>query len=233
MILKPDSIKTIDPYCRILTFNNFDLNSTDLDLLIKEGRSRSKCLPITISIEEGDVSGTMYYDRYKEITNLYFLVYDLKNIDYVDYELTAQDTNSKKSYLTGRVTANYMKGYNEDESLVYRKALFKILMPTKDQVLSLKGKMTFKITLTEKFITDNLLIQIEKANVVVPFSSFLCKDAFENFLNETDFIIKCEGQEFHFNKTLLCLVSEAGLSLDPYFRRKNRYFWLVLVQFAY
>ena len=75
-------------------------------------------------------------------------------------------------------------------------------------MLRLKGKITFKITLTEKFITDNLLKQIEKANDVVPFSSFLCKDAFENFLNETDFIIKCEEQEFHFNKTLLCLVSD-------------------------
>ena len=63
MILKPDSIKkTIEPYCRILTFNNFDLNSTDLvDLLIKE--RRSKCLPITINLQDGDVSGSIYYDN--------------------------------------------------------------------------------------------------------------------------------------------------------------------------
>ena len=43
---------------------------------------------------------------------------------------------------------------------------------------------------------------------MVPFSSFLCKDAFENLLYEKDFIIKCGDQEFHFNKTLLCLVSD-------------------------
>ena len=105
MILEPNPIKTIDPYCRILTFNNFDLNSTDLvDLLIKE--RRSKCLPVTINLQDGDVSGSIYYDNYsRNITNLNFLIRNLKNLDYVEYELTAQDANSKNYNLTGRVRA--------------------------------------------------------------------------------------------------------------------------------
>ena len=68
--------------------------------------------------------------------------------------------------------------------------------------------MVFKITLRENFNFDNLLKRIEEANVVLPFSSFLWKDAFGNLYNKKNFVIKCEGQEFHFNKTLLCLVSD-------------------------
>ena len=84
MILKPDSIKTIDPYCRILTFNNFDLNSTNSDLIIKEGR-KSKSLPITISLKEGDVSGYIFYNLDKKKMFINFLIHDVKKLDYVDY----------------------------------------------------------------------------------------------------------------------------------------------------
>ena len=36
----------------------------------------------------------------------------------------------------------------------------------------------------------------------------ISNEAIENLKNEKNFIIKCKGQDFHFNKTLLCIVSD-------------------------
>ena len=111
MILKPDSIKTIEPHGRLLTFNNFDLNSTNSDLIVKEGR-KSKSLPITISLKEGDVSGYIFYNLDKKKMFINFLIHDVKKLDYVDYELTAQDAKSRNFNPIGRVTAeNDVLGY--------------------------------------------------------------------------------------------------------------------------
>ena len=66
-----------------------------------------------------------------------------------------------------------------------------------DKYFSIKGN----ITLWLPFMEDN------KANCeLTNFKSLICKDAFDQL--DKNFKIICQGEKFHFNKTLLSMVSE-------------------------
>ena len=70
-------------------------------------------------------------------------------------------------------------------------------------ITKIQGRITFKIILMEE-------IQVEYP-CGIQFATWPClfsQDAIENLKNEEDFIIKCNGESFHFNKTLLCLISD-------------------------
>ena len=65
--------------------------------------------------------------------------------------------------------------------------------------------ITGEITLKFDFITTVLP---KKNPKVDNFKSLLCENAFENFDGKKDFTIVCQGNKFHFNKTLLSMISE-------------------------
>ena len=65
--------------------------------------------------------------------------------------------------------------------------------------------ITGEITLKFDFITTVLSKKTQK---VSNFKSLLCENAFESFDGKKDFTIVCQGNEFHFNKTLLSMISE-------------------------
>ena len=90
MILKPDSIKTIQPNCKILTFNNVDLKFPENDCKVACG---AKILPLIISFEEIHVKGDVLYKRHWEGPYIYFRLYDVDMLDHADFDFRIQDIN--------------------------------------------------------------------------------------------------------------------------------------------
>ena len=202
MILKPDSIKTIQPNCKILTFNNVDLKFPENDCKDSYGAKR---LPFTISFEGLHVNGEIKWHRDEPYIN--FNLYDVDWFDSLDVIFKLQDVNfqtfdlTRKETCLGAVIRENKDGTTERTSICVISEL-----PTSKELLRLKGKMTLNITLLNDFDYKNQIKQAEKSKLSL--ASYLCKDAIENLNSEKDFVIKCEDQEFHFNKTLLCLVSD-------------------------
>ena len=71
--------------------------------------------------------------------------------------------------------------------------------------IKVNGKITLKIELAIE--TENDSIKMKN------FKDFLCETAFVRFDEEKNFTIICEGEQFGFNKTLLCMISEVFASM--------------------
>ena len=67
--------------------------------------------------------------------------------------------------------------------------------------LVVTGKFTLKFDLSTSIVS-------KKNPKVDNFKSLLCDNAFESFDNKKNFTIICQGDKFHFNKTLLSMISE-------------------------
>ena len=61
--------------------------------------------------------------------------------------------------------------------------------------------------ITLKFDLSTTIVSKENQNVI-DFKSLICENALESFKNKKNFTIICQGNEFHFNKTLLSMISE-------------------------
>ena len=72
---------------------------------------------------------------------------------------------------------------------------------TPDLNIVISGTITFTL---KSYTTIKPKNNQKNAN----FKSWLCQKSFEEFEGKKNFTIICQGSEFHFNKTLLCMMSE-------------------------
>ena len=162
-------------------------------------------LPIIIKLDGAQVVGDIY--KYENSPEMGFTLYDVQDFD-MEYDLTAEQSKhqpfkvtggSRGADIKGRVNDIYTSTANESKKITSFSTC-KISLENPRPISIMKGKISFRITLR------NEIKQNEKTQVSV--TSFFCKDAIENLTQEKNFVIKCDGQEFHFNKTLLCMVSD-------------------------
>ena len=60
---------------------------------------------------------------------------------------------------------------------------------------------------TLKFDVNTAIVP-KKNQILYDFKSMICENAFESLKNKKNFTIICQSNEFHFNKTLLSMISE-------------------------
>ena len=133
--------------------------------------------------------------------------YDVQDFD-MEYDLTAEQSNYKPfkvaggckgADIKGRVNDIYTSTVNESKKITTFSTC-KISLENPRPISNMKGKISFRISLRNEIKQNE--------NTQVSVTSFFCKDAIENLTQEKNFVIKCDGQEFHFNKTLLCMISD-------------------------
>ena len=207
MTFEPNSVNDVQLYCKDVTFDNVEIKFSDFEYRPHPqvyGRGM-ELLPIIIKLDGAQVVGDIY--KYENSPEMGFTLYDVQDFD-MKYDLTAKKYNSQTFQLTGQHLGSDLKGPITDLTMstvnrskkITSYCTCKISLDDPRTIASIKGKISFRITL------KNELQQNE--NVQSCVTSFFCKDAIENLTQEKNFVIKCDGQEFHFNKTLLCMVSD-------------------------
>ena len=206
---EPNSIKDIQLVHGVkhVTFDNFELNFLDFEHLsqVNVQGNGVYLLSIKIKLDGVHVVGDIY--KYENNPEMGFTLYDVQDFD-MKYDLTAKKYNSQTFQLTGRHLGSDTKGPITDLTMstvnrskkITSYCTCKISLDDPRTIASIKGKISFRITL------KNELQQNENLQSCV--TSFFCNDAIENLIQEKNFIMKCDGQEFHFNKTLLCMISD-------------------------
>ena len=88
-------------------------------------------------------------------------------------------------------------------------ALYSDYMDSVDFSSDIDSNSNFLVTgkFTLKFDLNNTIVP-KKNEKIANFRSLLCENAFESLDNKKNFAITCQGDEFHFNKTLLSMISE-------------------------
>ena len=163
--------------------------------------------PITIKInEELNISG----DIYKVNKEFGFTFYKVVKDFSMKYDLTIYDANNAVSEQLfgmrrfdkiGEDCSNHTKSsVNQNLKTSYSTCILRIEKP--DDVMSIKGRITFKITLNMEIKIDPYVIES------INWCSLVSKEAVENLKTDNNFTITCKGESFYFNKTLLCIVSD-------------------------
>ena len=207
MTFEPNSVNGVQLYCKDVTFDNVEIKFSDFEYRPHPqvyGRGM-ELLPIIIKLDGAQVVGDIY--KYENSPEMGFTLYDVQDFD-MEYDLTAVQSNYKPFKVTGgckgadikgQVNDIYTSTVNESKKITSYSTC-KISLENPRPISNMNGKISFRITLRNE-IKHNETTQVS-------VTSFFCKDAIENLTQEKNFVIKCDGQEFHFNKTLLCMVSD-------------------------
>ena len=207
MTFEPNSINDVQLYCKYVTFDNVEIKFSDFEYRPHPqvyGRGM-ELLPIIIKLDGAQVVGDIY--KYENSPEMGFTLYDVQDFD-MEYDLTAEQSNYKPfkvaggckgADIKGRVNDIYTSTVNESKKITTFSTC-KISLENPRPISNMKGKISFRISLRNEIKQNE--------NTQVSVTSFFCKDAIENLTQEKNFVIKCDGQEFHFNKTLLCMISD-------------------------
>ena len=208
MTFEPSSIKDIQLYCKDVAFDNVEIKFSDFEYRrVPSGHHDMKLLPIIIMLDGVQVFGDIW--KYENAPEMGFTLYDVQDFD-MKYDLTATGEcrcqrcqtfkvigENKGADLKGRVTETFFRSAANERKNITSYSTCKIPLEHPRPISNMKGTISFKITLRKQ--TENSQLAL---------TSFFCKDAVENLNQEKNFVMKCDGQEFHFNKTLLCMVSD-------------------------
>ena len=200
-----------------VTIDNFDMKISDFEIKnqppphqpynMPVGVDQTlKLYPITIRIKENfNVAGDIYIKG----TEFGFTLYKVRDFS-MKYDLMTYDsTNSVYEKLygmedfmdTGDNSSILTKSTeNQDQNGCYANCRIDFQKP--NGFVSIKGKITFKIVLFE---------EIPNGPFETEFETWPClfsEEAIENLKNEENFVFNCKAESIHFNKTLLCTVSD-------------------------
>ena len=206
-----------------VTIDNINLNASDFENRDDGDQNwrRLKIVPITIKINENlNISG----DVYTENDELGFTLYEVGNfsmkynlnIKHSKYGISSLVPTCKQlngmvnSQKAGKDSSDLIKSHsNKNVKTSYSTCIISLQKPNTDGILWIKGKITFKIVLTNEILkdleTDSFKIDMAE---LLKWDCFISKEANQNLKSKENFIIKCKGKNFYFNKTLLCIISD-------------------------
>ena len=205
----PTSSTNFHLECHEVTIDDLDMKLSDFEKRSPRYGSGSDVLllPITIKINEDlIISG----DVYKINRDFGFTFYKVVKDFSMKYDLTIYDANNAVSEQVYGIRTYDTKGVdssdltkssvNENLKTSYSTCVLRFEKP--DDVVNIKGRITFKITLNMEIKIDPYVIES------INWCSLVSKEAIENLKTDNNFTITCKGETFHFNKTLLCIVSD-------------------------
>jgi len=202
--------------------DNINLKASDFETKGRFVDGFLKIVPITIKINENlNISG----DVYTEDDELGFTLYEVGNfsmkynlnIKHSKYGIFSSLVPSCKqlngminSQMAGKDSSDLRKSHaNKNVKTSYSTCIISLQKLNTDGILWIKGKITFKIVLTNEILKDleTDSFKIDTAELL-KWNCFINSEANKHLKNKENFIIKCMGENFYFNKTLLCIISD-------------------------
>ena len=170
-----------------------------------------KTFPFTFLLNDSKIYGDLWIKKSlpdqagKSFFWLGVTIYNLKSF-LVDMNMLLIDANNPNNKI--EVKPNMIKSIfrtsklrskvNEGKSPICATAEYKFTSSI--SLASLNGKFILTIETKEN--------NLSKDNKMKNFKSFLCDEAISNLDDDKNFTLICEGEKFHFNKSLLSIISE-------------------------
>ena len=192
--LKPDSLQFthLKSHEYNVTFENIEIDTTNWNWRIQS-------FTFTIQLDEnvGTILGEIAYTGSKG-SYPYFTLYNVREFE-IDYALKVkvqetQYTFSEAQDVSGKSIVEECD-YGEDGSDPYVTSFIKETV-FESKRWKMKGTLKFRFILSETVNLKDDPVYLMKQN------------AFEYLKKETNFIIKCGDEKFHFNKILLSCISD-------------------------
>ena len=190
------SVKSFHMEGHEVTLDNIDIKITDFETKQNAFGENQLIVPITIKINENlNVAG----DVYKIGKTLGFTLYRVRNFT-MKLDLTIYDGEnsvSEQLYGMGKYESAGMdcshldkSTFNQNLKTTYSSRTIELQRP--NDILRIKGKITFKILLSEEIPIDSPDHDLKEETLTWKY--LISNDAIENLKNEKNFIINCKGQ---------------------------------------
>ena len=200
---------------------DFDVNletSTLEDLSIQASLSRIyRTLPLTFTANDTEIKGELWFLESAYSKSALEIGVTLYNVDefsaFFSLELETVDDNIEQlkigiSYKGNNLSCVSKTSTNQKLPANTTYAICKQTFYFPNEIganVKVNGEITLKIELPIETTTDSTKMK--------NFKKLLCGNTFARFSNEENFTIICEGEQFGFNKTLLCMISEVFASM--------------------
>ena len=193
-----------------VTLDKIDMKLSDFEDKGQMGGNNLCILPITIKINENlNIAG----DVYKNGREFGFTLYEVRQAT-LKYDLKTIGTDNsifEQLYGMGRlkevgISSSILtkSSVNQNVDAYYATNIIQFQKP--NGILSIQGRITFKILLAKEISKKPQEHDWKEESLI--WRCLVSTDAIENLKKDENFIIKCKGQNFNFNKTLLCIVSD-------------------------
>ena len=204
--------------CKVTSINIHGVKlifDVSLETSTLEDLSKSSLLyrtfPLTSFAKGKEIKGELWFKEHensKKLLEIGVTMYDVEQFlaifnlnleDQCEQEKFAKSCRGKRvSYLSKTSTNQKLP---KSTSYAICRETFYVRHEIGGRNIKVSGKITLKID----FVQDSKANQISKCELT-NFKSLICKDAFDQL--DKNFKIVCQGEEFHFNKTVLSMVSE-------------------------